>query len=141
AASPAFPRRARQVAAAAGLLVGLACLVYLSLWWRTATGAGSGSLTWTIAIVLIAVTISLLLGHGVMVTVLAFLARSGLARSLEPGLPLSSWRTTAPLAALSFAGAVALLVAAPGTRLEPAPATLTVVPTNQRVVVVGIDGI
>jgi hypothetical protein len=54
---------------------------------------------------------------------------------------LSSWRTTAPLAALSFAGAVALLVAAPGTRLEPAPATLTVVPTNQRVVVVGIDGI
>jgi Type I phosphodiesterase / nucleotide pyrophosphatase len=141
ATSPGFPRRARQVAAAAGLLVGLACLVYLSLWWRTATGAGSGSATWTIAIVLIAVTISLLLGHGVMVTVLAFLARSGLARSLEPGLPLSSWRTTAPLAALSFAGAVALLVAAPGTRLEPAPATLTVVPTNQRVVVVGIDGI
>ena len=141
AASPGFPRKARQVAAGAGLLVGLACLVYLSLWWRTATGASSGSLAWTIAIVMIAVAISLLLGHGVMVTVLAFLARSGLARSLEPGLPLSSWRATAPLAALSFVGAIGLLVGAPADRTGPAPANLTVVPTNQRIIVIGVDGL
>jgi type I phosphodiesterase/nucleotide pyrophosphatase len=141
AASAGFPRKARQVAAGAGLLVGLACLVYLSLWWRTATAASSGSLAWTIAIVMIAVAISLLLGHGVMVTVLAFLARSGLARSLEPGLPLSSWRATAPLAALSFVGAIGLLVGAPADRSGHAPANLTVVPTNQRIVVIGVDGI
>jgi hypothetical protein len=96
---------------------------------------------WTSAILVIAVAISLLLGHGVTVTVLAFLARSGLSRSLQPGLPLSSWRAILPLAALSFAAALAVLVLAPSGRAEPAAPPLTVVPTGQRVVVLAIDGV
>ncbi len=141
AASRQFAGRARRIAAGAGLLAGLACLLYLSLWWRAAMHAGSTSAAWTSAILLIAVAISLLLGHGVMVTVLAFLARSGLSRSLQPGLPLSSWRAIVPLAGLSFAGALAILVALPGRPADPAPAALTVVPTGQRVVVVAVDGV
>jgi hypothetical protein len=54
---------------------------------------------------------------------------------------LSSWRATAPLAALSFVGAIGLLVGAPADRSGHAPANLTVVPTNQRIVVIGVDGI
>lgn len=141
AASAGFPIRARRIAAAAGLMVGLGCLLYLSLWWRAAMDAGSTSVAWTSAILAIAVAISLLLGHGVMVTVLAFLARSGLARSLRPGLPLSSRRAIVPLAALSFAGALAILLAAPRSRVEPAPQPLTVIPTGQRVVVIAVDGV
>ncbi|HYN08393.1 MAG TPA: alkaline phosphatase family protein [Vicinamibacterales bacterium] len=141
AASAGFSIRARRIAAAAGLMVGLGCLLYLSLWWRAAMDAGSMSVAWTGAILAIAVAISLLLGHGVMVTVLAFLARSGLARSLQPGLPLSSRRAIVPLAALSFFGALAILIAAPRGRVEPAPPPLTVIPTGQRVVVIAVDGV
>ena len=141
ATSAGFSGRARRIAAGAGLLAGLGCLLYLSLWWRTAMTAGSTSPAWTVAILVIAVAISLLLGHGVTVTVLAFLARSGLGRSLEPGLPLSSWRAIVPLAAISFAGALAILVAAPGNPVEPTAPTLTVVPTGLRVVVVAVDGV
>ncbi|HEY7476316.1 MAG TPA: alkaline phosphatase family protein [Vicinamibacterales bacterium] len=141
AARAGFPVRARRIAAAAGLVVALGCLLYLSLWWRAAMDAGSTSVVWTGAILAIAVAISLLLGHGVMVTVLAFLARSGLARSLQPGLPLSSPRAVVPLAALSFAGALAFLVSAPASQATPAPPPLTVVPTGQRVVVVAVDGV
>ena len=39
-ASPETSRRARRGAALAGSAVGLACLVYLTLWWRTATAFG-----------------------------------------------------------------------------------------------------
>lgn len=141
AASSRFPDRARRIAAAAGLLAGLGCLLYLSLWWRTAMAAGSTSAAWTSAILVIAVAISLLLGHGVTVTVLAFLARSGLSRSLQPGLPLSSWRATLPLAGLSFAAALTVLVLAPSGRAESAAPSLTVVPTGQRVLVLAIDGL
>ena len=141
ATSGRFPERARRIAAAAGLLAGLGCLLYLSLWWRTAMAAGSTTVAWTSAILVIAVAISLLLGHGVTVTVLAFLARSGLSRSLQPGLPLSSWRAILPLAGLSFAAALAVLVLAPSGRAEPAAVPLTVVPTGQRVVVLAVDGL
>jgi hypothetical protein len=141
AASSRFPQRARRIAAAAGLLAGLGCVIYLSLWWRTAMAAGSTSVGWTSAILIIAVAISLLIGHGVTVTVLAFLARSGLSRSLQPGLPLSSWRAILPLASLSFAGALAVLLLVPSSRIEPAAPALTVVPTGQRVLVLAIDGL
>jgi hypothetical protein len=136
-----FAGRARRVAAAAGLVAGVACLLYLSLWWRTAMAAGAASVTWTIGILTVAVAISWLIGHGVTLTVLAFLARSGLGRELRPGLPLSSWRAVAPLAALSFAGALAMLVATPGRETDSPPPTLTVVPTGQRLVVLAVDGV
>ncbi|HQX81668.1 MAG TPA: hypothetical protein PKW63_07920, partial [Vicinamibacterales bacterium] len=72
-----FAPRARRAATLAGLAVAAACLVYLTLWWRT-TSAPMGPLASVPAQVLvmaIAVAISVLVGHAVTVTVLATLVR------------------------------------------------------------------
>ena len=99
AASPETSRRARRGAALAGGAVGLACLVYLTLWWRTATAFGTASPWWALLALGVAAAISVLLGHAVAVTVLALLARRGLAASLQRGTPLSSPKVTFPLGA------------------------------------------
>ena len=140
---PQCPRTASRAAAAAGLVVAGACLAYLTLWWRAASAVEtSGSWGWTAAAIAVGVAISLLLGHAVAVTIMAALARLGLAKSLRRGLPLSSWKALAGAAVVASAGAIALLIA-PGPVADPgltAP-TLTVVPTGQRVIVIGIDGV
>jgi Type I phosphodiesterase / nucleotide pyrophosphatase len=134
-------RRARRSAAAAGVVVGLVCVTYLTLWWRAATGLGSTSLAWSLTVLAVAAAISMLIGHAVAVTVLALLARRGLAGSLPPGSPLSSAKATVSLGVIALGGAVALLVAtAPATRAGPAP-SLTVVPTGLRVIVLAVDGV
>jgi hypothetical protein len=133
--------RARRAAVAAGALVGLACLAYLTLWWRaTGVAAVAGSARATGLAVIVAATISLLLGYSTAVTAQAVLA-------VAPGgdAPLRrlrfSWRTAALLAVACVASAAALLVAtarpAPDTR--PA-ARLVVVPTGLRLLVIGVDG-
>jgi len=143
ASSPEFPVRARRAAATAGLLVGLTCLVYLALWWRTALGpAGSMPVVGTSAAMAVAIAISLLLGYAVTITVLAVLARLGLGRSLTPGLPLSSRKAMATLGVVTLSSAVLLLAAtAPHADDSADVATLTVVPTGARVVIVAIDGV
>jgi hypothetical protein len=142
----AFAARARRAAIATGLAVSAACLLYLTMWWRaTADAASMAPLGSTVALVLVlavAVAISVLIGHGVTVTVLATLARSGLARALPQGSPLSSWRVLLPLGGIALAGAFALLaVTAPDSGPQPAAPPLAVVPTGARVVVVAIDGV
>jgi hypothetical protein len=140
---PDFPVRSRRSAATAGLVVGVACLLYLTFWWRAAIGAvESTSLAWTAGVVLVAAAISLLLGRAVTITVLAFLARLGLGGSLRSGLPLSSWQALVPLSVVAFVGAgTILVVTAPRVAGTSAAPALTIVPTGQRVVVVAIDGI
>jgi hypothetical protein len=77
--------RARTLSIRAGAVVALACLVYLTLWWRTAN-AGFGATAplswpapvWTGFALAVAVAVSLLLGHAVRVTAFA---------SLMAGLP------------------------------------------------------
>ena len=139
---PLFASRARRAAAATGLVVGLGCLIYLALWWRAAFDlTASSSTAWTAAAMTLAVAISVFLGSAVTVTVLAYLARLGLASSLTRGLPLASWRARLPLGVVALAGAVALLVAtSPRVDAHPSPA-LTVVPTNLLVTVVAVDGV
>ncbi|HET9371841.1 MAG TPA: alkaline phosphatase family protein [Vicinamibacterales bacterium] len=140
---PQFPRTASRAAAVAGLVVTAVCLVYLTLWWRTASAVdGSGSWAWSAAAIAVGVAIGLLLGHAVAVTIMAALARLGLAKSLRRGLPLSSGRAIAAAALVASAGAIALLVAS-GPVADPTPLVpaLTVVPTGQRVIVIGIDGV
>lgn len=143
AASPSFAARARRVAAAAGVLIFFACLAYLTLWWRTAvTTAASPTPLSSAAVLGVAVAISLVLGHVVMVTALALVARIDDTASVRAGVPLSSWRATLPLAGIAFAGAAALLfAAAPGANVTPASPPLTVVPTGERVLVLAIDGV
>lgn len=142
AARSDFPRRARRAARAAGLLVLVACLAYLTLWWRAAVApADAWPVPATAAALAVALAISLLLGHAVTITVLAFLARLGLGPSLGPGGRLSSWKATGVLGLIALAGAVTLLVAtAPRPEAATAP-PLTVVPTGERVVVVAVDGV
>jgi Type I phosphodiesterase / nucleotide pyrophosphatase len=142
-ARPNFGERARRIAVLTGTGLGLACLLYLTLWWRTATGLGeSGSIGWNAAVLAIAAAISLLLGHAVTVTVLAYLARLGAGAPLRAGLPLSSWKARVPLGAVAVVGALTLLVAtAPHAAGTPTAPPLTIVPTGRRVVVIGIDGV
>ncbi len=139
AARPAFPRLAQRAAAAAGVVTALACLAYLTLWWRAALGPASGSWAWTAVVVAVAVAISALLGQAVTITVLAFVVRLGVARALSPGLPLSK-RATAALTIVALAGASALLLSSSGVSAA-APPPLTVVPTGQRAVVIALDGV
>jgi len=141
ATGPEGPGRMRRAAAGAGLLVGLACLVYLTLWWRTAAGlAGSASVAASLGVMAVAVAISLLLGHAVAMTVLACLIRLGLAPAAGR-LPMSSPKTLVPLGAAALGGALGLLlITAPGaTGEEPPP--LTVVPTGLRVALIAVDGV
>ncbi len=136
------PRRYRRAAAATGVLVGLACLAYLTLWWRTASGlAGATSTASSLAAIAVAVTISLLLGHAVAVTILACLVRLGLAPDARE-LPMSSLRSTVPLGLLALGGAFAMLLATgPGTAAPYEPPRLTVVPSGLRSIVLAVDGV
>lgn len=139
AAHPDFPARARRAAIAAGLLVAALCLVYLTLWWRAAVPAGA----WAIQALVLAVaaSISVLIGHVVTISVLAYLARVGLA-GLPAGSPLSSWRVVVPVGGVALAGAMVLIgTLAPVSTPAPPTPQITVVPTGVRAVVIGMDGV
>jgi hypothetical protein len=142
--SERFPARARRVSTSTGLIVTAACLVYLALWWRTTVlAAASGGVAATAAAMAVAVAISLLLGHGVTVTSLAYLARvGGSTRAPAAGMPLPSWKAMLPVGLVAFVGAMALLFATSATRAGAGDSpTLTVVSTGQHVDVIAIDGI
>ena len=145
--STSFAVNARRVAAVAGTVIFLACLAYLTLWWRAAvTTSSAPTPLFSAAVLGVAVAISLVLGHVVMVTALAFVARLDPAdapsTTLGPGVPFSSWNVTLPLAAVAFVGAAALLfAAAPGSPAVLSAPALTVVPTGERVLVIAIDGV
>jgi hypothetical protein len=144
-------RRARPLSRAAGAAITVACLAYLTLWWRSANaGFGWSAPIWTGFALLVAVTISLLLGR--VVTAAAFaviIARRGhhdvpdeqhqsplLSRSS------SSWSMTIVIAVIAFAGAAALLVVtAPRTNDRSARVPLAVVPSGLRVRLIAIDGV
>lgn len=141
--SPSFPLKARRVAATAGTIIFLACLAYLTLWWRAAvTTSSAPTPLFSAAVLSVAVAISLVLGHVVMVTALAFVARIDPSEALRPGVPLTSWNVTLPLAGLAFAGAAGLLyLSAPGAVAPSSTPSLTVVPTGERVLVIAVDGV
>ena len=133
--------RMRPVALGAGVVVGSACLVYLTLWWNV-TNASAGMSATTLVALLVAVVISVMLGHVTTTTALALMAFE-----LDDRLPttprIASWRSTAALALVGIAAAslVVVVTTRTGDRARDAalPA-LTVVPTGVRVVVIGIDG-
>jgi hypothetical protein len=141
--STAIARRPRFVSRAAGVAVGGACLVYLTLWWRIAnTDLVALSLLSTLFVVAIAASISLLLGHATAITAFAVLvARHG---GLQPPVAPkrgSAWRLTAAAGGLAFAGAAALLlIGAPSQANQPAAPSLSVVSPGIRVKVLAIDG-
>lgn len=136
--------RARRLSRAAGAVVALGCLVYLTLWWQTANaGLGWGAPVWTVFALAVAVAISFLVGHAVLVTTSAVMMAAQRENASTPARSAEmSWRTTIVIAVLAFAGAATLLTyAGPVQSREPgAPAALTVVSSGLRVRVIAIDG-
>jgi hypothetical protein len=138
-------RRAAALSRAAGGVVAVACLGYLTLWWRTAdAGFGwSAPLATTLALA-VAVAISLVIGHGVTAMAFAVIiagdTRGDESRLEGPATMRRWWRTSAAAGLLAFAGAAALLVitAPRDSRVEAPP--LTVVSSGLRVRLFAIDG-
>lgn len=137
----ASPHLARLATAGAGVVVTAACLAYLALWWGAINPAPAWRApAWTSLALAAAVSISLVIGHAVAVTVGALLARESAAPLAGP--PAAGRRRAAlAVRVVAFAGAAALLVATvqPATTSDAAP-EFAVIPTGQRVVVIGIDG-
>lgn len=134
-------RRGRLLSRGTGVLVGGACLFYLTLWWRIASANSTVAPVWTAFVLVVAVAISLLLGHVTAITAFAVMAAGA------PGDPPSrirrqtTWRLTAVAAGLAFAGAAGLLlVAAPAPSPAEPPPNLAVVSPGIRVDVIAIDG-
>ena len=142
-------QRARQLARAAGATVAIACLAYLTLWWRSANaGFGWTAPVWTAFALAVAVAISLLLGHVAASAAFAvIIARHGHGTHGDSiSLPRASrppaWWMTLAAAVVAFAGAAALLVVtAPGAPAGSARVPLTVVSSGLRVRLIAIDGI
>ena len=144
--------RARALSIRAGAIVALACLVYLTLWWRTANAgfAGTSALAWAAPVwtgfaLAVAVAISLLLGHAVRVTAFASLMAGLPPGDVPADTPQHPQRhrggSSAVAGVLAFAGAAALLVltAPDDTRRRSGP-PLTVVSAGLRVRLFAIDG-
>lgn len=134
-------RRARRVSRGAGVLVGGACLAYLTLWWRIANpNLASLSPVWTASALAIAVVISLLLGHASTITAFAVIVASH-PHAAPAAHRRSTWKLTlgAGLLAFAAAGALLLMTAPAPASQGPAP-NLAVVSPGVRVRVIAIDG-
>ena len=138
-----FRRRASLVSRTAGWVTSLACLLYLTLWWRNANaGFGWSAPVWTAFALFVAVAISLLLGHAQRITTLAVLASAAGPSVMLPASAGRSWRVVLAGGALAFAGAAALLISTAGVERTEAAAhpPLTVVSTGRRVTLLALDG-
>jgi hypothetical protein len=137
-----FAARARRVSAAAAWITAIGSLLYLTLWWRNANaGFGWSAPAWTTFALLVAVAISLLLGHGVRIATLAVLAAQSHGAPLPP-VSTRSWRAVAAGAAVAFAGASILLLAAVQSDADTAasPPALAVVGSRAPIRVIALDG-
>ncbi len=138
--------RARGLSRAAGAAMAVACLAYLTLWWRSANaGFGWTAPVWTAFALAVAVCISLLLGHLTSSAAFAVaIARHGHAEAFPTRATSSprSWVATVVAALVAFTGAAALLVVtAPRASGTTTRIPLAVVSSGLRVKVIAIDGI
>ena len=132
--------RARFISRAAGTLVAMSCLAYLTLWWQRANAEVWSSPAWTGGALLIAVVVSILVGHAVAITTFAVIAaRHPTHTARAPGRSAS--RLVMAAGVLAFAGAAGLLVlATPRDPNEPNLPHLAVVSPGVKVRVIAIDG-
>ena len=141
--SAGFAERAARVSRIAGWITSLACLAYLTLWWRSANaGFGWSAPVWTAFALLVAVVISLLLGHAQRITTLAVLASAAGPAASLPHFSARSWRMVLVGGAAAFVGAAGLLLATTGTDVEAgaAPPPLSVGGTGLSIRLIAIDG-
>lgn len=143
AAGRAGTSGARVLSRAAGGLVAVGCLAYLTLWWRsTNAGFAWASPIWTAFALAVAVTISLLLGHAVAITTFAVMAARGPVHGTSGGTGARApWRPVIAAGVLAFCGAAALLLlTAPAASRRGDRPPLAVVSPGLRVKLVAIDG-
>ena len=148
--APGGALRGRWISRGAGTLITVACLAYLTLWWRSANaGLAWAAPVWTLFAIAVAVAISLLLGHAVSITTFAVMAArgwSGAPSSADSqpavgGASRSTWRLVIIAGLAAFAGAATLLIlTAPAGDPEDQRPPLAIVSAGLRVKVVAIDG-
>ncbi|HEX7485520.1 MAG TPA: alkaline phosphatase family protein [Vicinamibacterales bacterium] len=141
----AMQRSGSRLARIAGGIVAVASLVYLVLWWRTVNPAGTvwSSAAWTWPVLAFSTAISMLLGHAVTVSTLAFAARGAQAAWPSLRLPSRSWLLTVGTGAAVFLGGATMLfltTRGEGRAVVRAPA-VPVVRTGVRLTVVAVDGV
>jgi hypothetical protein len=133
--------RGVALSTAAGVVVSVGCLAYLTLWWRTANaGFGWDAPVWTAFALLIAVAISLLIGHVVTLTARAIVVAQRASHVQQPRVPGASWKLAIAAGVLAFLGAASLLVVTAETTHINAASPLTIRSTGARITVVAIDG-
>ncbi len=138
-------RMGPRLARLAGGVVAVACFAYLVLWWRTVNPAGTvwSAGAWTWPVLGLSTAISMLLGHAVTVSTLAYAARGTAAPRPALRLHSRSWLVTVGTGALIFlGGATMLFLTTRGEGPAPAPpASLARVQTGLHVTVVAVDGL
>ena len=133
--------RAGRIAAAAGILVALACAAYLTLWWNAAQDLFTGStFAWNAAALALAAVVSLLLAHAVSVVIRAALMRSTTATDIAAGGLLSSRGFLVAFGVILFAASGALLASGSGRGSRGDGEPITVAPTGYALRVIAIDG-
>jgi hypothetical protein len=141
----AVERTGPRLARLAGAIVALACFAYLVLWWRVVNPAGAvwSAGAWTWPVLGLSTAISMLLGHAVTLTTLAFVARGASAPRPALRLPSPSWLVTVGTSVLVFfGGATMLFLTTRGEGPAPAPqASLSRVQTGLHLTVVAVDGL
>ena len=138
----AVASRARAISRAAGTLVAVGCLAYLTLWWRSANVDTWSSPVWTTAALLVAVIVSILVGHAVAITTFAVIAARQPALVSASTTPAAStrWLVVAAGGFAFVAAAGLLLLAAPRDTAPVEQPHLAVVSPGVRLVAFGIDG-
>ena len=131
----------RAVSTSAGVLVAVACLMYLTLLWgRASAGFAWEAPIWTAFALVIAVGISLLVGHVATLTVRAVSVARTTTNARQARVPAVSWPITVAAALTAAAGAAAVLLATSEKPHADRPSPLTVRSTATRVTVLAIDG-
>ncbi len=136
--------RVRWLSRIAGAAMALACLVYLTLWWRSANaGFGWTAPLWTAFALAVAVAISLLIGHLTSSAAFAVTLAGNDRPAFLPAASASSrsWLPMISAALVAFAGASALLVITAPRQSTVTRTPLAVVSSGARVTVIAIDGV
>ncbi len=138
---------ALRLARAAGTAVAALCLAYLVLWWRTVTPAGTvwRSVAWTLPALVLATAVSMLLGHAVMVAMLAQAARLANGGAARLRRRSRSWGATLGVGLVALAAGAGLLFVATVREERIAGGSsasrVIVQPTGIHLTLVAIDGL
>jgi hypothetical protein len=130
------------VARAIALGFGVACLLYLTFWWRSNALPAAASTPISLAVLSLCLLAALAMGRFAFLATLGVLARIAPAPTLtRPGLSRLRLLPLAAAGGLVYAGLFLLLTRAPTTAEEAPASPYRVDASSYRVMVIGIDGL